>query len=148
MLGKIEGKRRRGQQSVRWLDSIIDSMDMNLSKLQQIVEDSLVCYSPWGCNCFPQRPDNLIFSPTIHEGSNSFASSPALTILFFFFSIVCLFYNNHPNQSEVNSHCSFDLHFPTGQWQSSIFSCAFWYIFAEMSIRVFCSLLNWLVVHC
>ena len=34
MLGKIEGKRRRGQQSMRWLDSIIDSMDMNLSKLQ------------------------------------------------------------------------------------------------------------------
>ena len=39
MLGKIEGKRRRGQQSMRWLDSIIDSMDMNLSKLQEIVED-------------------------------------------------------------------------------------------------------------
>ena len=34
MLGKIEGKRRRGQEKVRWLDSIIDSMDMNLSKLQ------------------------------------------------------------------------------------------------------------------
>lgn len=82
--------------------------------------------------------------------NSSWASSPALTIFFFFFFLfVCLFYNNHPNQSEVNSHCSFDLHFPTGYWQSSIFSCAFWYIFfAEMSIRVFCSLLNWLVVHC
>ena len=33
MLGKIEGKRRRGQQRMRWLDSILDSMDMNLSKL-------------------------------------------------------------------------------------------------------------------
>ena len=33
MLGKIEGKRRRGQQRMRWLDGIIDSMDMNLSKL-------------------------------------------------------------------------------------------------------------------
>ena len=39
MLGKIEGKRRRGWQRMRWLDSIIDSMDMNLSKLQEIVED-------------------------------------------------------------------------------------------------------------
>jgi len=39
MLGKIEGKRRRGQQRMRWLVSVTDSMDMNLSKLQGIVKD-------------------------------------------------------------------------------------------------------------
>ena len=39
MLGKIEGKRRRGQQKIRWLDSIADSMKMNLSKLWEIVKD-------------------------------------------------------------------------------------------------------------
>ena len=39
MLGKIEGRRRRGWQSMRWLDSITDSMHMNLSKLQEIVKD-------------------------------------------------------------------------------------------------------------
>ena len=38
MLGKIEGKRRRGQQKMSWLDGIIDSMDMSLSKPQEIVE--------------------------------------------------------------------------------------------------------------
>ena len=39
MLGKIEGKRRRVQQRMRWLDSLTDSMNMNLSKLWEIVED-------------------------------------------------------------------------------------------------------------
>ena len=39
VLGKNEGKRRRGQQRVRWLDSITDSMDINLSKLQETVKD-------------------------------------------------------------------------------------------------------------
>ena len=39
MLGKIEGKRRRGLQRIRWLDGITDSVDMSMSKLQEIVKD-------------------------------------------------------------------------------------------------------------
>ena len=45
MLGKIEGRRRRGRQRMRWLDDITDSMDMRLSKLQKMVKEKEACHA-------------------------------------------------------------------------------------------------------
>ena len=51
MLGMIEGRRRKGQQRMRWLDDTMNSMDMSLSKFQEIWkgQGSLAYCIPWGC---------------------------------------------------------------------------------------------------
>ena len=50
MLGKIEGRRRRGRQRMKWLDGITDAMDMEFEQILEVGDrqGSLVCCSPWG----------------------------------------------------------------------------------------------------
>ena len=73
MLEKIEGRKRTGQQRIRWLDGIIDSMGKSLNKLREILKDrEAVCCSPWGLkelnmteqlyNRQPQTPSHVIVS--------------------------------------------------------------------------------------
>ena len=72
MLGKTEGRRRRGQQRMRWLDSIIDSMDMGLSKLREIAEKVMAPHSstlawktPW-----TEEPGRLQSMGSLRVGHN------------------------------------------------------------------------------
>ena len=46
MLGKCEGRRKRGRQRTKWLDSVIEATNMNLTKLQEAVEDRRACRAP------------------------------------------------------------------------------------------------------
>ena len=91
MLGKIEGRRRRGQQRMRWLDGITDSMNMGLGGHGELVMDrgGLVCCSSWGCkeldtterlNWTEHPTSNVLKTDLLHILSNSWLSFTYLIV--------------------------------------------------------------------
>ena len=67
MLGKIKGRRRRGQQGMRWLDGITDSMDVNLSTVGAgDGQGRLACCNPWGCKA-SDPTERLNLPPSLHQ---------------------------------------------------------------------------------
>ena len=100
MLGKIEGMRRRGQQRMRWLDGITDSMDVSLSKLQEMVKNR----EAWGAACSPwgrKASDSTVrlFSDWTNKQQVRFrlilifSTTNCFNIIFKFFIGVLLLYN-------------------------------------------------------
>ena len=117
MLGKTEDKRRREQQKMRWLDSITDSMDMNLSKLQETVEDGGAwCVAVHEvAKCWTQLSDwtTTILLGSIGKGGDTFLQGPWMP---------CFCSSKYETYKEWNTWC----HVKSRQRSNISLTCELW----------------------
>ena len=126
MLGKMEGRRRRGGQRMRWLDGITDPMDMNLSKLRKLVMDREAQHAA----CSPRVAKSQTRLRNWTKLNWDYHMVLSFNLLIWYITWIDLYILKNPHIPEINS---------TWSWCMSFLICC-WILFPKILLRVFASM--------